>query len=114
MIARNVKAERVRRGLTQEQLAARMSELGYRWHQQTAGQVEHCTRRLTAEEVLGLAVALAVPVDRLLYPPEGAPGVVLPGGRAVMILRNLPPARLPAGPPARFARLGPDTGAYHD
>jgi transcriptional regulator with XRE-family HTH domain len=82
VLADNIAAERARRRLNQTALAARMTDLGFGWIRQTVTEVEKGTRRVTAEEVLGLAVAFAVPVDVLFYPRD-EPEVTLPGGQEV-------------------------------
>ncbi len=84
VLAGNIAAERKRRQLNQTSLAGLMTDLGFGWIRQTVTEVEHGNRRVTAEEVLGLSVALQVPVDVLIYPPPGRePDVTLPGGQVV-------------------------------
>lgn len=84
VLAGNIAAERARRRLNQTALAAEMTDLGFGWIRQTVTEVEKGTRRVTAEEVLGLAVVLEVPVDVLMFPsPGGPPEVTLPGGQAI-------------------------------
>ena len=80
-ISRNIAAWRAMRRLKQSELAARMSALGFSWHQQTVGAVERGERRVTAEELLGLAEALRTTLAELIKPenrPE--PTLVLPSG----------------------------------
>jgi hypothetical protein len=89
VLADNIAAERARRRLNQTALAAEMTGLGFGWIRQTVTEVEKGNRRVTAEEVLGLAVVLAVPVDVLIYPRD-EPSVTLPGGQEV-----IPAARPP-------------------
>lgn len=52
------------------QLARRMAALGFPWHPQTVSNVESGRRRITAEELLPLALCLQVPVPRLLIPAD--------------------------------------------
>jgi transcriptional regulator with XRE-family HTH domain len=78
---RNVKAARARRGIEQETLAARMRALGFLvWVRQTVARIESGKRRLTAEEVFGLAIALEVSVMHLMEPVRDDGLVVLPSG----------------------------------
>jgi hypothetical protein len=86
LVARNVAAERERRSLSQADLAVRMSDLGFRWVRQTVTEAERPGgRKITVEELIGLSLALSVPVDVLIFPPPGSPPVAaLPGGRLVV------------------------------
>lgn len=90
-ISRNIAAWRAMRRLKQSSLAARMRALGFPWHQQTVGAVERDERRVSAEEVLGLALALQTVMAELLKPAElfGAPepmkAVVLPSGDSLTV-----------------------------
>lgn len=65
-LARNVRAERVRRGLTQAALAGRLG-----WSSQKVGALETGARRLYADELPDLALALGVQLRDLLV---GLPG----------------------------------------
>jgi hypothetical protein len=67
-IARNIVTWRTMRWLTQKSLAARMSALGFGWRQQFAASAERGQRRVTASEVLGLALALETTMSSLLTP----------------------------------------------
>ncbi len=64
----NVRALRDARGLSQQDLADRMVELGHSWHQTTAGRIERGLRGVSAEEAGGLAAALETTVVGLLDP----------------------------------------------
>lgn len=66
VIGRNLRAERARRGWTQQSLAARLG-----WSQQKVGAVETGSRRLYADELPDVALALGVPLRALL---AGLPG----------------------------------------
>lgn len=65
-IAANIRAERARANIGQQELAERMEALGWKWVRQTVGQVEGGTRRATADELIGLALCLDIPVLRLI------------------------------------------------
>jgi len=82
VLARNVRGTRGRKGLGQNSLAARMRALGFSsWFTQTVGKAERGERRITAEEVLGLAYALETTVRALLQPADDYRSMVaLPSG----------------------------------
>ena len=69
--ARNVRATRERRNLSQAQLAKKMSDYGHRWAQNTIQRIEHQQRRVDIAEADALARALAVTVDVLLADSPG-------------------------------------------
>lgn len=66
LLARNVRATREHRGLSQTQLAKRMSNYGLAWLQNTIQRIEHQQRRVDIAEAHALARALGVTVDELL------------------------------------------------
>jgi transcriptional regulator with XRE-family HTH domain len=84
--ADNVRAYRVLRRLSQEDIAARMRALGHgKWSQAAVSQVENHGRTVTIGELFNLALVLDVTVADLLDPlgPDigtdvdyGGPGVV--------------------------------------
>jgi transcriptional regulator with XRE-family HTH domain len=81
VLARNVRAARAARQIGQQELAARMRALGYSaWLHQTVGNVERGKRRLVAEELLGLALALETTVNNLMLPDPDDEPVALPSG----------------------------------
>jgi transcriptional regulator with XRE-family HTH domain len=81
LLRRNVKTARARLGINQEALASRMQALGFDvWVRQTVARVEGGKRRLTAEEVFGLAMALRVSVMHLMTPQGYGEMVALPSG----------------------------------
>lgn len=87
VLARNVRGLRSRKGIGQKSLAARMRDLGYTaWFTQTVGKAERGERRITSEEVLGLAYALEVTVRQLLSPQPDDKRVQLPNGESVEVL----------------------------
>jgi transcriptional regulator with XRE-family HTH domain len=82
VLARNVRAARARGRIGQETVAARMSALGFgAWVRQTVTKVERGQRRLTAEEMLGLSIALDTTIAALMMPANEDDGIVLPGGQ---------------------------------
>lgn len=60
-----VKNERIAQGITQSDLAERMSDLGYRFDQATVYKIENGKRKVTATEAWGLAEILDVELDYL-------------------------------------------------
>ena len=87
VLARNVRGQRTRKGIGQKSLAARMRALGYTaWFTQTVGKAERGERRITSEEVLGLAYALEVTVRQLLAPQPDDKRIQLPSGDSVDVL----------------------------
>jgi transcriptional regulator with XRE-family HTH domain len=81
VLARNARAYRSRKGIGQERLAARMRALGYTaFLRQTISKVEKGERRLSAAEVLGLALALEIRMSQLLEPQAGDHQIELPNG----------------------------------
>lgn len=90
VLARNVRGLRSRKGIGQKSLATRMRALGYTaWFTQTVGKAERGERRITSEEVLGLAYALEVTVRQLLSPQPDDKRVGLPNGESVDVLSVL-------------------------
>ena len=82
MIRGNVRAQRARLGLTQENVATRMNMLGYHWFKQTTGLVERDQRPLGAEELTALAICLETTPDQLYLPPPDVASVLF-GGYAI-------------------------------
>ena len=81
VLARNARAARARAGIDQATVARRMSNLGFgAWVRQTVTKVERGGRRLTAEEVLGLSIALQTTVAALLMPANEDNAIILPAG----------------------------------
>lgn len=60
-----IKKERLAQGMSQADLAERMSDLGYRFDQATVYKVENGKRKVTAAEAWGLAEVLDVDVEYL-------------------------------------------------
>lgn len=69
-LAANLRAYRLLRNLTQDDLAARMSHLDHGWGRSTVSAVEGRTRNVTVDEMFGLALCLGVAIGQLLD-PEG-------------------------------------------
>src|SRR6266581_8369991 len=81
VLAENIRAARSRKRLGQADVVARMRALGHdSWHRQTMGKVERGERRVTGEEILGLAYALETSIAALMMPTEEAKRVAFPGG----------------------------------
>ncbi|HEY2552422.1 MAG TPA: helix-turn-helix transcriptional regulator [Streptosporangiaceae bacterium] len=86
VLRRNIRALRTRAGLNQGLVVQRMNALGYdTWHRQTMGNVERGERRVSAEEVLGLAHALQTTVAALMNPIPDDKVVDFPNGAAVSV-----------------------------
>jgi transcriptional regulator with XRE-family HTH domain len=68
VLATNVRAYRLVRGRTQEELADRMSQLGHGWSAGTVGFAERGDRTLSVDELLALAIVLETDVLDLLDP----------------------------------------------
>lgn len=62
-----------------------MRHLGWKWVRQTVGEVENDRRRVTAEEVLGVAIALETSVQRLMTPLWEDKWVELPSGESLRV-----------------------------
>lgn len=79
-VATNVKAVRDRRGLSQQQLAVRLGELGRPMQASAVAKIESGARRVDVDDLAALAVALNVAVARLLVPDgdEDQPVFVVP------------------------------------
>src|SRR6266568_7524351 len=89
LLASNVAAAMARRRLQQSDVAARMQALGYKWVRQTAGETLKGRRRLVAEEVMALAIALETTVRELMVPHEDDALIVFPSGIKVAGMRLL-------------------------
>jgi transcriptional regulator with XRE-family HTH domain len=83
MVAANIRAARARSGITQASLARRMTQLGYGWHPQTVGLVERNQRRVLADEVAALALALETLPMTLVSPPPGTGPATTPNGTII-------------------------------
>ena len=70
VLAANLRAYRLLRHLTQDELAARMTYLSHGWGRSTVSAVEGRTRNVTVDELFGLALCLGTTIGQLLD-PEG-------------------------------------------
>lgn len=86
-VAQNIRRLRVLRRLSQDEVAQRMTALGYgrrggRWNRSACSEVESGRRDVNIDEAVGLAMVLGVPLAELLDPGDqeyqlgsvGAPG----------------------------------------
>jgi transcriptional regulator with XRE-family HTH domain len=82
VLAGNIRAARSRANLDQAVVVARMKALGFTtWHRQTLGKVERNERRVTGEELFGLALSLEVSVPTLTTAADYRDGYIeLPNG----------------------------------
>ena len=86
VLARNIRAARNRADIGQASVATRMRNLGFPgWHPQTVSSSEKGKRRTTAEEILGLALALETTVQRLMTPLGEDKWVELPSGQSLNV-----------------------------
>jgi transcriptional regulator with XRE-family HTH domain len=69
-IAANIRAERARSRLSQQEVADAMRERGFPWHQQTTGATERGERRVTADELTVLASVLGTAPETLWRVPS--------------------------------------------
>lgn len=67
-LAANLRAYRLLRQLTQDCLAAQMSQLGHGWGRSTVSAVEGRIRNVTVDELFGLTLCLGLTVGQLLDP----------------------------------------------
>src|ERR1700691_671134 len=69
----NVRSLREGKGISQAELARRMSEAGHPWHQSTVARAEAGRQSVRTTEAEALGIILGVTVDRLLWAgPEAA------------------------------------------
>lgn len=69
----NVKALRKRAGMSQADLAKRMAERGWPWHQNTVYRIENGGQAVRLFEAAAVAAVLQTSIDRLLWPtPEAS------------------------------------------
>ncbi|HUR22603.1 MAG TPA: helix-turn-helix transcriptional regulator [Acidimicrobiales bacterium] len=67
-LAANLRAYRLLRDLTQDELAARMTYLNHGWGRSTVSAVESRSRNVTVDEMFGLALSLGLAIGQLLDP----------------------------------------------
>jgi transcriptional regulator with XRE-family HTH domain len=87
VIVRNIRTLRARQKLDQDDVVQGMRKLGFtNWHRQTMSKIELGKRRVTLEEVLGLAVVFRTSWGSLLFPAAGEVRIVaLPSGQPVIL-----------------------------
>jgi transcriptional regulator with XRE-family HTH domain len=68
VLAENLRAYRLLRNMTQDELAARMAHLCHGWSRSTVSAVEGTSRNVTIDELFGLAVSVGVTIGQLLDP----------------------------------------------
>jgi 8-oxo-dGTP diphosphatase len=84
VLPRNLRAARAAANLSQADVGERMQALGFRaWLRSTVSLAEQGKRRVTAEELLGLALAFGTSMVRLAEPSEETPWVELPAGGVI-------------------------------
>jgi transcriptional regulator with XRE-family HTH domain len=67
-LAANLRAYRLLRRLTQDELATRMTHLGHGWGRSTVSAVEGRARNVTVDELFGLALCLGATIGQLVDP----------------------------------------------
>lgn len=67
-LAANVRAYRLLRHTTQDELAARMKHLGHGWGRSTVSAVEGRGRNISVDELFGLAASFGVTIGQLFDP----------------------------------------------
>lgn len=84
VVGRNIAGARGRLRLRQSALAERMQNLGFSvWTQQTVARTEKATRRVTADEIFGLALCLETTIPALTTAAGFDGYVELPDGRTL-------------------------------
>jgi transcriptional regulator with XRE-family HTH domain len=86
-LSANLRSQRARINIGQDELATRMTALGWKWVRQTVSKVEHGQRRVTAEEIFGLAQALDTTATSLMQISANGP-VFFPNGQEVIAARS--------------------------
>lgn len=87
VVTRNIRAARSRQDLDQANIVKRMRALGYEnWHRQTMGKVERGERRVTADEVLALSLALETSISSLVAAKDEDEAVEFPSGAQISVL----------------------------
>lgn len=77
LFAANIRETRTRLGMSQGELARRMSALGWPWYQQTVRRVEEGSRRAGVGEAKAIARIFGTTVDRLTMPGRQAVAAAL-------------------------------------
>lgn len=77
IVAEQIKHHRLRRQMSQTELAEAMTAQGIKMHQPTVANIENGQRKVTVDELLLFAVALGVPPGMLLFGVGQEPAVAL-------------------------------------
>lgn len=89
VLAKNIRAARSRADISQEALATRMRALGYKeWLYQTVGKVERGNRRVTGEEIRGLAWCLETSIAALVKPTQDDKFIEFPSGATIDVVSD--------------------------
>ena len=83
VVARRLRDQRERDGMTQARLAEDLRARGFGWSRVTVAEVEGGSRKVTLEELLSLAEYFDVPMASLLLPIDGEVVAVRPYARGV-------------------------------
>ena len=73
LVAHNMKVLRKAARLSQEDLAERMTQLGFKFHQTQVAKIESGNRLVRFDEVVGLAKALSVPAAQFMTEAVAGP-----------------------------------------
>ncbi|WP_031067551.1 helix-turn-helix domain-containing protein [Streptomyces sp. NRRL WC-3742] len=73
LVAHNLKVLRKAARLSQEDVAERMTRLGFKFHQTQVAKIENGTRPVRFDEVIGLAKALSVPPSNFMTEAVAGP-----------------------------------------
>ena len=73
LVAHNLKVLRKAARLSQEDVAERMTRLGFKLHQTQVAKIENGTRPVRFDEVIGLAKALSVPPENFMTEAVAGP-----------------------------------------
>lgn len=73
LVAHNLKVLRKAARLSQEDVAERMTRLGFKFHQTQVAKIENGTRPVRFDEVIGLAKALSVPAGNFMTEAVAGP-----------------------------------------
>ncbi len=73
LVAHNLKVLRKAARLSQEDMAERMTRLGFKLHQTQIAKIENGTRPVRFDEVIGLAKALSVPAANFMTEAVAGP-----------------------------------------
>lgn len=69
-LIRNIKQERISRGMSQKALAGQMADLGFKFEQQTIGRIEKAQRTVSGGEALAFARLFGRELNDLFQAPD--------------------------------------------